>query len=163
MTTSGVTIITRVYYCNNHKTVLLSYSIVDRHKLCSCQERDRSSWLQTHSLTCYVASRSWKLHTGSWAECLLALSDSDHVCQLTCRGPRGPKNLTYVFINFGANNSKWLLISINYTENVMDLYAHAQTVDTRHSSPIFKAPGYKASKYMHSFQKKENPKGNSSK
>ena len=37
-----------------------------------------------------------------------------------------------------------LHISINYTENVMDLYAHAQTVDTRHSSPIFQAPGYEA-------------------
>ena len=26
----------------------------------------------------------------------------------------------------------------------MDLYAHAQTVDTRRSSPIFQAPGYEA-------------------
>ena len=38
-----------------------------------------------------------------------------------------------------------LHISINYTENVTDLYAHAQTVDTRRSSPIFQAPGYEAS------------------
>ena len=37
-----------------------------------------------------------------------------------------------------------LHISINYTESVMDLYAHAQTVDTRRSSPIFQAPGYEA-------------------
>ena len=37
-----------------------------------------------------------------------------------------------------------LHISINYTENVTDLYAHAQTVDTRRSSPIFQAPGYEA-------------------
>ena len=37
-----------------------------------------------------------------------------------------------------------LHILINYTENVTDLYAHTQTVDTRHSSPIFQAPGYKA-------------------
>ena len=37
-----------------------------------------------------------------------------------------------------------LRISINYTENVTDLYAHAQTVDTRRSSPIFQAPGYEA-------------------
>ena len=37
-----------------------------------------------------------------------------------------------------------LNILINYTENVTDLYAHAQTVDTRRSSPIFQAPGYKA-------------------
>ena len=35
-------------------------------------------------------------------------------------------------------------ILINYTENVTDLYAHAQTVDIRHSSPIFQAPGYEA-------------------
>ena len=34
-----------------------------------------------------------------------------------------------------------LHISINYTENVTDLYAHARTVDTRHSSLIFQAPG----------------------
>ena len=34
--------------------------------------------------------------------------------------------------------------SINYTESVTDLYAHAQTVDTRCSSPIFQAPGYEA-------------------
>ena len=26
----------------------------------------------------------------------------------------------------------------------MDLYAHAQTVDTKRSSPIFQAPGYEA-------------------
>ena len=26
----------------------------------------------------------------------------------------------------------------------MDLYAHAQTVDTKRSSPIFRAPGYEA-------------------
>ena len=26
----------------------------------------------------------------------------------------------------------------------MDLYVHAQTVDTRSSSPIFQAPGYEA-------------------
>ena len=38
-----------------------------------------------------------------------------------------------------------LHISINYTENVTDLYAHAQTVDTRCSSPIFQVPGYEAS------------------
>ena len=38
-----------------------------------------------------------------------------------------------------------LHISINYMENVTDLYAHAQTVDTRRSSPIFQAPGYEAS------------------
>ena len=38
-----------------------------------------------------------------------------------------------------------LHISINYTENVTDLYAHAQTVDTRRSSPIFQVPGYEAS------------------
>ena len=37
-----------------------------------------------------------------------------------------------------------LHISINYTENVTDLYAHAQTVYTRRSSPIFQAPGYEA-------------------
>ena len=37
-----------------------------------------------------------------------------------------------------------LHISVNYTENVTDLYAHAQTVDTRRSSPIFQAPGYEA-------------------
>ena len=35
-------------------------------------------------------------------------------------------------------------ISVNYTENVTDLYAHAQTVDTRRSSPIFQVPGYEA-------------------
>ena len=29
-------------------------------------------------------------------------------------------------------------------ENVTDPYAHAQTVDTRRSSPIFQAPGYEA-------------------
>ena len=38
-----------------------------------------------------------------------------------------------------------LHISLNYTENVTDLYAHAQTVDTRRSSPIFQVPGYEAS------------------
>ena len=37
-----------------------------------------------------------------------------------------------------------LNISINYMENVKDLYAHAQTVDTRRSSPIFQVPGYEA-------------------
>ena len=37
-----------------------------------------------------------------------------------------------------------LHISINYTEIVTDLYAHAQTVDTRRSSPNFQAPGYEA-------------------
>ena len=37
-----------------------------------------------------------------------------------------------------------LHISINYTENVTDIYAHVQTVDTRRSSPIFQAPGYEA-------------------
>ena len=37
-----------------------------------------------------------------------------------------------------------LHISIYYTVNVTDLYAHAQTVDTRRSSPIFQAPGYEA-------------------
>ena len=37
-----------------------------------------------------------------------------------------------------------LHISINYMENVTDLYAHVQTVDTRRSSQIFQAPGYKA-------------------
>ena len=41
-----------------------------------------------------------------------------------------------------------LHISVNYTENVTDLYAHAQTVDTRRSSPIFQAPGYEA-KVLH--------------
>ena len=29
-------------------------------------------------------------------------------------------------------------------ENVTDLYAHAQTVDTRRSSPIYQALGYEA-------------------
>ena len=37
-----------------------------------------------------------------------------------------------------------LHISINYTENVTNLYAHAQTVVTRRSSPILQVPGYKA-------------------
>ena len=37
-----------------------------------------------------------------------------------------------------------LHISINYTENVTDLYTHAQTVDTRRSSPILQVPGYEA-------------------
>ena len=37
-----------------------------------------------------------------------------------------------------------LHLLINYTENVTDLYAHAQAVDTRRSSPIFQAPGYEA-------------------
>ena len=40
-----------------------------------------------------------------------------------------------------------LHILVNYTENVTDLYAHAQTVDTRRSSPIFQAPGYEARGY----------------
>ena len=40
-----------------------------------------------------------------------------------------------------------LHISINYTENVTDLYVHAQTVDTRGSSLIFQAPGYEAKVY----------------
>ena len=47
-----------------------------------------------------------------------------------------------------------LHISINYTENVTDLYAHAQTVDTRRSSLIFQAPGYEAKydcEYTHSY------------
>ena len=39
-----------------------------------------------------------------------------------------------------------LHISINYTENVTDLYVHAQTEDTTHSSPISQAPGYEAIK-----------------
>ena len=42
-----------------------------------------------------------------------------------------------------------LHISIKYTENVTNLYAHAQTVDTRCSSPIFQAPGYEASALLH--------------
>ena len=37
-----------------------------------------------------------------------------------------------------------LHILINYMENVTDLYAHVQTVDTRHSSLIFQVPGYEA-------------------
>ena len=37
-----------------------------------------------------------------------------------------------------------LHISINHTENVMDLYVYAQTIDTRRSSLIFQAPGYEA-------------------
>ena len=44
-----------------------------------------------------------------------------------------------------------LHISINYTENVTDLYEHAQTVDIRRSSPIFQAPGYEANQYTVSF------------
>ena len=53
--------------------------------------------------------------------------------------PRGGRILsTYFSVNC------LLHISINYTENVTDLYAHAQTVDTRRSSPIFQAPGYEA-------------------
>ena len=37
--------------------------------------------------------------------------------------------------------------SVKLYGNVTDLYAHAQTVDTRRSSPIFQAPGYEAT-YM---------------
>ena len=37
-----------------------------------------------------------------------------------------------------------LHISINYTENVTDLYMHAQAVDTRRSSLNFEAPRYEA-------------------
>ena len=50
--------------------------------------------------------------------------------------PRGGR--TYFSVNC------LLHISINYTENVTDLYAHAQTVDTRRSSLIFQVPGYEA-------------------
>ena len=49
----------------------------------------------------------------------------------------------YIFRMFFRYNCL-LHISINYAENVTDLYAHAQTVDTRRSSPIFQAPGYEA-------------------
>ena len=34
-----------------------------------------------------------------------------------------------------------LCISINYTENVMELLKHVQTVDTRHSSPCTNSLG----------------------
>ena len=50
---------------------------------------------------------------------------------------------SYIFRIFFSYNCL-LHISINYTENVTDLYAHAQTVDTRRSSPIFQAPGCEA-------------------
>ena len=52
---------------------------------------------------------------------------------------------SYIFRIFFRYNCL-LHISINYTENVTDLYAHAQTVDTRCSSLIFQAPGYEASR-----------------
>ena len=47
---------------------------------------------------------------------------------------------SYIFRIFFRYNCL-LHISI---KNVTDLYAHAQTVDTRRSSPIFQAPGYEA-------------------
>ena len=50
------------------------------------------------------------------------------------RSGRGCIFSAYFFINC------LLHISINYT----NLYAHARTVDTRRSSPIFQAAGYKA-------------------
>ena len=53
---------------------------------------------------------------------------------------------SYIFRIYFRYNGL-LHISINYTENVTDLYAHAQTVDTRRSSPIFQAPGYEAIAY----------------
>ena len=49
--------------------------------------------------------------------------------------------MSYIFRIFSAYFSVNLHISINYTENVTD---HAQTVDTRRSSPIFQAPWYEA-------------------
>ena len=43
-----------------------------------------------------------------------------------------------------------LYLSLTYLDKLYgkctDLYAHAQTVDTRRSSPIFQAPGYEANK-----------------
>ena len=50
-------------------------------------------------------------------------------------------------LNFDSTSS-WELLSMSISLSVSisepDLYAHAQTVDTRRSSPIFQAPGYEA-------------------
>ena len=63
-------------------------------------------------------------------------SGSDTSSHLAARGGR-------IFSAYFSVNCL-LHIYTNYTENVMDLYTHAQTMDTRRSSPIFEAPGYEA-------------------
>ena len=75
---------------------------------------------------------------------MAAILESD----LAARGGR-----TYFSVNC------LLHILINYTENVTDLYAHAQTVDTRRSSLIFQAPGYKANTCSSSARIREEERG----